>query len=125
MPRRSRHYDAIVATLSAAPGPLSAADLGQALAHTGIGVATVYRLLARGVEEGRFVAVEMPNGAARYEPADRPHHHHFQCTGCDTVFDVPGCAENLKKLVPRGFHLQGHEILLTGTCRDCGPVKAD
>ncbi|BAM02868.1 Fur family transcriptional regulator [Phycisphaera mikurensis] len=119
MPRSSPHAASVERLLRDAAGPMSAAEVAEALAHTGIGIATVYRLLGRGAEEGRYVAVEMPHGPARYEPADRPHHHHFACTACEAVYDVPGCTGNLKKLVPEGFTLDAHEILLTGRCADC------
>ena len=124
MPRPSLHAEAVERTLREAAGPLSAAEVGAALAETGIGIATVYRLLGRGVEEGRFAAVEMPRGATRYEPADRPHHHHFACTACDAVYDVPGCPGNLKQMVPGGFTMLSHEILLSGVCSRCNGSEA-
>ena len=103
---------------------MSASELAEALAETGIGIATVYRHLNRGVEAGRFVAVELPNGPTRYEPADRPHHHHFTCTACDAVYDVPGCPKNLTELVPEGFTLASHEIVFAGLCSRCGEGAA-
>ncbi|MEM6749043.1 MAG: transcriptional repressor [Planctomycetota bacterium] len=120
MQRRSRHRDAVQELLKGAEGPLSAAEVREALASTGIGQATVYRLLNEGVEDGVFKAVDLPQGPTRYETKDRPHHHHFECTSCGKVFDIEGCPGGLNKLVPDGFTLEDHEVLLYGQCDACG-----
>ena len=126
MPRSALAYARLIEdALRGAAGPLSAAGLAETLAETGIGIATVYRHLNRGVEEGRFAAVELPGGPTRYEPAGRPHHHHFACTGCDAVYDVPGCPGNLEALVPEGFTLASHEIVFEGLCSRCGGAGND
>lgn len=85
-----------------------------------LGQATVYRTLNAGVEEGWLKMVQMPTGPARYEPASLPHHHHFECTTCRRVFDVEGCPGHMDKLVPDGFTLERHEVLLFGRCERCG-----
>ncbi|MEM7680864.1 MAG: transcriptional repressor [Planctomycetota bacterium] len=120
MQRKSRHRDAVQGLLQESEGPLSAAEVRDALEATGIGQATVYRLLNEGVEDGVFKAVEMPQGPTRYEPKDLPHHHHFECTACGKVFDIEGCPGGLKKLLPKGFSLEAHEVLLYGRCEACG-----
>ncbi len=124
MSRTSRYQNAVEAALRGADGPLSAAELHAVLSDTGIGIATVYRLLNQGAESGVLAEVEMPNGPTRYEPADRPHHHHFECVTCERVFDVPGCPGKMDRLVPQGFNLESHEILLRGRCADCGEGAA-
>ena len=124
MPRPSVHREPVAEALAAAPGPLSAAEVELALGASGIGIATVYRLLNAGTERGEFKAVEMPHGATRYEPADRPHHHHFACTGCDAVYDVPGCPGDLERMAPAGFAVHDHEILLSGLCAGCSTGEA-
>lgn len=91
---------------------------------SGIGIATVYRLLNQGVDTGRYAAVEMPLGPVRYEPADRPHHHHFECLSCRRVFDVAGCPGRMDRLVPAGFVLESHDLLLQGQCSSCVEVTA-
>jgi Fur family ferric uptake transcriptional regulator len=38
-----------------------------------------------------------------YEVAGHGHHHHFQCTVCQRVFDVHACPGNLASLRQRDF----------------------
>ena len=124
MPRRSRYQPDADAALAEAAGPLSAAELRRVLADTGVGIATVYRLLNEGTEAGRYAKVETPGGPRRYEPADRPHHHHFECLACHRVYDVAGCPGGIDRLVPENYLLQSHEILLRGRCADCVEASA-
>ena len=121
MTYRSSHEGGVERVLREADGPLSAEEVRLAFDDAGarIGIATVYRLLKRGVEGGRFTAVDMPNGPTRYEPADRPHHHHFECDACHRVYDVMGCPGRLDRLVPDGFTLESHDLLLHGRCASC------
>ncbi len=119
MRRRSRHREAIQDTLRSAVGPLSATDLHERLADSGIGLATVYRLLNEGLEDGDLVTVGLPGGPKRFEPADKPHHHHFECVACHKVFDVMGCPGGMDRLVPEGFTLEQHEVILSGRCDAC------
>ena len=119
MHRHSAYQAAVDRVLTQAPGPLSAFEVHEMLSNTGIGLATVYRLLKRGVEDGRLAAVRMPQGPARYEPSDLPQHHHFECVACDRVFDVHGCPDGIDRLVPQGFEMDRHEVILSGRCSDC------
>lgn len=84
-----------------------------------MGIATVYRTLKSLVEDGWLVPVDIPGEPPRYERAGKPHHHHFHCRECGTVYDVQGCPPNLRALTPRGFRLEGHEVVLYGLCRGC------
>ena len=45
---------------------------------------------------------------------------HFECRKCARVFEVHGCPGNLKPLVPDGFTLEDHEVILYGLCAECG-----
>lgn len=119
MRRHSRYRKLVQDALRFAAGPLSATDVQALLGDTGIGLATVYRLLNEGLEDGDLVCVELPGGPKRFEPADRPHHHHFECVACHTVFDVLGCPGGMDRLVPEGFKLEQHEVILSGRCREC------
>jgi Fur family ferric uptake transcriptional regulator len=85
-----------------------------------LGIATVYRSLAAMVDEGLLSVVPLPGAAPRYELAGQQHHHHFVCDTCDRVFDVQACPPNLSGLVPEGFGLTRHEIVLYGICPGCG-----
>lgn len=115
------HSERLDSFLREESGPRSADEVRAGLGRAGvrIGLATVYRLLKRGVESGAYTSVALPDGGLRYEPADRGHHHHFHCAACDRVFDVEGCPGRFAALVPEGFALDDHDVLLHGRCRDC------
>ena len=117
--QRAKQQLTVLQALGAADGPLSARELWSRLSGTGVGIATVYRALQRGVEEGTLESVETLGGGVRYEPKDREHHHHFLCSTCDHAFDLFGCVEGLESLVPDGFRMTGHEVVLLGTCDAC------
>ena len=88
----------------------------------GLGIATVYRTIKRLLDDGFLAQVELPGEAPRYELAGKEHHHHFRCTSCNKVFDLQGCPQAFKQILPRGFSLEGHEIFLFGRCQECGPA---
>lgn len=121
MERPSHKHDLVIEALAAAAGPMSANELWEQLrsASSGVGLATVYRALRRGVDEGQLVAVELESGSVRYEPADLEHHHHFLCSLCSRAFDIEGSVRDLEELLPRGFELTRHEVVLHGKCADC------
>ncbi|MEO0513916.1 MAG: transcriptional repressor [Planctomycetota bacterium] len=120
-PRNTTQRTAVRDAIETADRPLSPQEileLAQA-DQPGLGIATVYRTVKTGTEEGWLTPVDLPNGPTRYEPAGKRHHHHFECTSCNAVFDVDGCPGNLKPLVPAGAELTGHEIILYGRCATC------
>ena len=118
--QRAKQQMTVLRALDEASGPLSARELWSRLSGTGVGLATVYRALQRGVEEGTLESVEGLGGGVRYEPRDREHHHHFLCSACDRAFDLVGCVEGLEFLVPDRFQMTRHEVVLFGTCDACG-----
>lgn len=99
-------------------GPREVLELAQQ-SSPGLGVATVYRTIKALVTEGRLQPVELPGEPARYEMAGKAHHHHFRCRRCHKVYEIQGCPGNLKSLVPRGFTLENHEMVLYGLCSHC------
>lgn len=119
--RATRQRDAIRAVIGAAGRPLSPHEIlvGARTAVNGIGLATVYRNLKRLASDGAIRLVTLPGEAARYEMTESAHHHHFQCTHCRRVFDVPGCPGDLRRLAPRGFVVEGHDVTLYGRCAGC------
>ena len=118
--QRAKQQMTVLRVLDEADGPLSARELWSRLSGTGVGLATVYRALQRGVEEGTLESVEGLGGGVRYEPKDREHHHHFLCSDCDRAFDLVGCVEGLEFLVPDRFQVTRHEVVVFGTCDACG-----
>ena len=118
--QRAKQQMTVLRALDEADGPMSARELWSRLSGTGVGLATVYRALQRGGEEGTLESVEGLGGGVRYEPKDREHHHHFLCSACDRAFDLVGCVEGLEFLVPDRFQMTRHEVVLFGTCDACG-----
>ncbi len=119
--RQTRQREAIRAALVGAARPLSPQEV-HGLASVEVpqlGMATVYRALGSLVATGELVLVELPGAPPRYELAGLAHHHHFHCQSCGRVFDLPGCSGNIEGIVPPGFRLESHELLLYGQCRDC------
>ena len=124
--RRTRQRSVIQRVLLEANRPLSPHDILEA-AHAkapGLGIATVYRAIQTMMTEGSLVAVEIPGEAPRYETAGREHHHHFQCRECDDIFDIQGCPPDIQKLAPKGFRLEGHQVVLYGVCPPCTGMPA-
>jgi Fur family ferric uptake transcriptional regulator len=99
-------------------GPREVLDAAQSTVPS-LGIATVYRTVKALVEEGWLVAVELPGEPPRYELSGKKHHHHFVCDSCDRVFEVDGCPGNLRAVVPTGFQLERHEVVLYGVCSAC------
>ena len=121
MERATRQRDAIKPVIQASRRPLSPTEVldGARGAVNALGLATVYRTLKLLVAEGTVQAITLPGESPRYEMAESDHHHHFQCHTCRRVYDVPGCPGNLRRLAPRGFTVEHHDVTLYGRCRDC------
>ena len=67
--------------------------------------------------------LDLPGEASRYEVSGKEHHHHFHCRACGKVFEVFGCLGGYTNLVPEGFQLESHEVILYGRCRECGGLS--
>lgn len=119
--RKTQQRDAIRHVLAAADRPLSPQEvLEQAGEHSpGLGIATVYRALKSLAEAGFLVAVDLPGEASRFELAGKRHHHHFHCRDCGRAFDLEGCVPTLRRLAPKGFRVDDHEVVLYGRCASC------
>lgn len=121
MARRTAQRAAIRQVFEETGRPLSPAEILQAsqLFVPRLGLTTVYRTVNSLVEEGWLVPVELPGEADRYELAGKAHHHHFRCRCCSAVYTVPGCVEGLSGLLPKGFEMEGHALVLYGACAEC------
>jgi Fur family ferric uptake transcriptional regulator len=121
MERNTQQRQAILSALRKAKRPLSVQELLESAQKRcpGLGVATVYRNVKALLAEEELVSVDMPGGVVLYEIPDAEHHHHFSCLKCSKVFDIEACRFNFQKLIPDGFQLSRHEILLSGLCRAC------
>lgn len=123
MQRQTAQRVAIEKAFAAAGRPLGPQEILDAARKLvpSLNLATVYRTLKRMVEDETIHPVELPGEPARYElqAAAECHHHHFHCQQCDSVYDVEGCVDGLKKLLPGGFRMTRHAIVLYGYCPSC------
>jgi Fur family transcriptional regulator, ferric uptake regulator len=118
--RDTRQKNAIRKVLLDAGRPLSVKEILEMAQHEviGLGVATVYRNLKVLQTESSIVQVDLPGQPARWELPEE-HHHHFLCRVCDKLFEIPNCPEDLVRLLPVGYTLEEHDILLRGQCDAC------
>ena len=125
MERSTRQRAAIRTAIGQAQRPLSPQEvLAASQAEVpALGMATVYRNLKLLLEAGEITSVNLPGDSARYEPSHQAHHHHFQCTACQRVFDVHQCPGDLARLAPKGFTVEHHELTLYGHCAECPPPR--
>jgi Fur family ferric uptake transcriptional regulator len=126
MERNTRQRDAIRRVFEEIGRPLGPQEvLDAARDHvSGIGIATVYRTINALVESKWLQIVELPGAPPRYERATDLHHHHFRCRACDRVFEIDGCPGNLATMVPKGFSLEAHDVVLYGRCATCASAIA-
>ena len=92
--------------------------------RAGVGIASVYRALETLTELGLVHRVELGSGGAYYEPAapSGDHHHHLVCGDCGKVEAFSD--ERLERAIGdvsgrSGFHVEGHDIVLRGSCQSC------
>jgi Fur family transcriptional regulator, ferric uptake regulator len=118
--RETRQKNAIRKALFKARRPLSVKEILEMAQNevTGLGVATVYRNIKALQAEGTIVQVNLSGQTTRWE-LPVMHHHHFLCRVCDKLFEIPNCLGDLERLLPEGYTLDDHEILLRGQCEDC------
>ncbi|MBT8197674.1 MAG: transcriptional repressor [Acidimicrobiia bacterium] len=126
--RYTRGRRMVVAGLSSAGGPLSAAEL-----HAGVGnelpLSSLYRSLAVLEEAGVLAPHHGTKGLTRYELAEwlRGHHHHLICTQCGAVEDV-AVTDRHESQVERvvdeissaaSFTPVSHALEIEGRCARC------
>jgi Fur family ferric uptake transcriptional regulator len=118
--RQTRQRAAIRDAIAAAGAPVTPKEVLDAASRNldSLGLATVYRTLKMLVEAGEIATVDIPGEAPRYE-IPKGHHHHFHCRGCGKVYELDGCCGHFSELTPKGFRLDGHELLLFGLCKGC------
>lgn len=121
--RQTRQQRAIFNAVATAGRPLTVHEIHEKarVSVPSLGLRTVFRVIRRLESNGDVSSIRVPGHGSRYEPAGvaATHHHHFHCTACDRVFDIPGCTQDLEQLLPPGFDLEGHEMTLWGSCGAC------
>jgi len=124
-PRTTRQKEAIRAAFVEADRPLSPEEVCALAVKSvkGLSIATVYRNIGQLVKEEWLESVDLPGENRRYEVAGKGHHHHFQCTSCNKVFELSGCGVTIRHKLPRGFTMSGHEFTMYGSCSQCSARK--
>jgi Fur family ferric uptake transcriptional regulator len=119
--RDTQQRSAIHKALTDAGRPLSVEELLKLARNefAGLGIATVYRNLKTLQLQGHIAQVDLPGQPPRWEVSPEHHHHHFLCRICNRMFEIPDCPKDIKQLVPHGFVLEEHDILLIGQCDIC------
>ena len=125
MQRQTRQRGAIREALAAAARPLSPQELLSAAraALPRLGIATVYRTVKGLLAEGALHVVELPGAPARDELAGTRHPHHVHSPASDAGIEGDACPAGIRRLLPGGFRLERHEIILYGLCAECGGVE--
>ena len=126
--RYTKGRRAVVAALSHADGPKSAAELHDDLGD-GVPLSSLYRSLTV-LEESWVVALHHgTKGLTRYEIAEwiAGHHHHLVCTECGLVEDVEISADDeirLRSVIDQvsttaSFSPSDHSLEIEGRCMRC------
>jgi Fur family transcriptional regulator, ferric uptake regulator len=121
MTRDTQQRDAIRDAFSVAMRPLSVNEIFS-LARKKVarlGIATVYRNIKALQEDNLIKPVDIPGQPPRWELSPQQHHHHFLCDSCDKLFEIHDCPEDISRLLPEGYVLETHDILLRGKCNVC------
>jgi Fe2+ or Zn2+ uptake regulation protein len=103
-------------------GHHSADELVLALRNRGtpLGRTSVYNVVSDLAACGLLTLTDVGPGRARYEFAER-RHHHFVCRRCGKILDIPCVSESEPCLHPPRFagHVDEAQVILRGTCPDC------
>ena len=121
MERDTRQRQAIYKAMVKASRPLAVNELFLLAKReiVGLGIATIYRNLKILQTEKRIIQVDLPGQPPRWELPHEDHHHHFLCRTCNKLFEVYDCPDDLQRLLPKGYTLEEHDILLRGQCDTC------
>tara|TARA_B100002019_G_scaffold209988_1_gene182585 strand:+ start:857 stop:1228 length:372 start_codon:yes stop_codon:yes gene_type:complete len=86
-----------------------------------IGIATTYRHIKNLCEKSKIVGVDYPGQPPRYEWADGHDKLHFACRSCKKLYALEDTTNEIPPAkTPKGFDVQGFEIMLYGICPKCG-----
>jgi len=123
--KMTRVRTAVVECFARTAAPMTAAELGAALAKSGVAVnkTTLYREIAFLTGKGLVEEIAFGDRTARYELKDEGHHHHVVCVRCDTVVDVD-LEQDLdaqEKTIAKKtrFTILRHSLEFFGLCASC------
>lgn len=116
---------AVKATLEAAAGFVGAQALHEQLAAVGrgMGLTTVYRILAEAHDRGEADALVAPNGEVLYRACQSGgHHHHLMCRQCGRTVELAADAVEAwagRVAAEQGFTEVSHTVDIFGRCPQC------
>ncbi len=87
-----------------------------------VNISTVYRTLELLKKLGLVTETDLGEGAVRYHPADKGHHHHLVCRGCGAVIDMDeSVLTALKDTLFREYKFVADmsHLAIFGHCRKC------
>ncbi len=91
-----------------------------------LGLATIYRHLHALSEKGLVAGVDYPGQPTRYEWADGKDKIHFSCRSCEKLFAFDDTMQKEPALkTPKGFEIEGFEMMLYGTCPFCSKAQKE
>jgi Fur family ferric uptake transcriptional regulator len=87
--------------------------------HSGVGLATVYRVLTQFEQAGLLVRHHFESGKAVYELNQGGHHDHLVCLQCGRVeefYDSEIEKRQIRVARERGFEIHDHQLYLYADC---------
>lgn len=127
--RQTAHREAVLRTLGAAPGFVSAHQVHQSLrlAGTPAGLATVYRQLRALVACGAVDTVSGPHGELfGVSPAGDEHRHYLVCENCGRAVPVEPDESWIRATAGRhGYTVTRHVLEVFGLCPDCTAAQVE
>ncbi len=113
---------AVLEYLSSTPTHPTAEEIGTAVnrAQPTTSRASVYNVLHSLKESGLIEELVFDDAVARYDANLGPHHH-FLCTRCGSVHDIPFDAlpRLPRRRLPTGHVVESVDVTLRGTCPGC------
>lgn len=123
MKRNTKQGEVVLEVMRSAGRPLTPLEIHQRATQEipRLGIATTYRHLKALSESNQVVGVDYPGQPPRYEWVDGQDKVHFACRSCDKLFALDDTTEDIPPAqAPKGFKVQGFEVMLYGTCPECG-----
>ena len=120
--RNTLQGEVILSVIRSAGRPLTSLEIHERSikAIPRLGIATTYRHIKNLCESQQVVGVDYPGQPPRYEWADGQDKVHFACRACDKLFALEdSTGEKAPAKAPKGFQVQGFEVMLYGICPKC------
>ncbi len=118
---------AAIETLEALGGHQTVDEVARGLSERGVKVAraTVFNALGDLVTAGLVVIADAGPGPTRYEVATHDHHH-FVCTACGSITDVPCAESDAKCIEPSGVDgtVTEVQVIYRGVCASCAVAES-